>query len=118
MSSVVLPALDIEPAAASYTGSGIPDASSHTSSTLALCMPCIASGVSGRDVRAVMKLSASDFSVRWSLVTVQSFCHGSGSRLYQPMSSGHNASNSCGLVGAVHTHLNGARVLANHTMIH
>lgn len=63
INSVMAPVDDMDPLAASNTCSGMPLASSAISNTLSLCMPAMASGVSGLDVRAVMKHSASDFRV-------------------------------------------------------
>src|SRR5262245_43291590 len=52
---VVALKLDMLPLAASYTGSGIADASSQTSRTLSLCTPASASGRSALLVLADMK---------------------------------------------------------------
>src|SRR5678815_1635205 len=96
----------------------MPDASSATKSMLALCNPAIASGVSGRDVLAVTKHSLSDLRVMWSVVTSHNACHCGGMRPIHLRSSGHNTSNSCGALGAVRAHLNGARVQMNHNTTH
>src|SRR5678815_1813293 len=96
----------------------MPEASSATSKMFRECKPAIASGVSGRDVRAVTKHSLSLLSVMWSVVTSHSACHCSGMRPIHLRSSGHSTSNSCGALGAVRAHLNGARVQMNHSTTH
>src|SRR5215472_1467237 len=96
----------------------MPDASSATSKMCWLCSPAIASGWSGRLVRAVTKHSLSSLSVIWSVVKSQSARHASGNLPNHFSSSGHSASNNCGKDGAVTAHLNGTRVLTNQVMVH
>src|SRR5678815_5949717 len=96
----------------------MPDASSATNRMFRECNPAIASGVSGLEVLAVTKHSLSDLRVMWSVVTSHSACHCSGMRPIHLSSSGQSTSKSCGALGAVRAHLNGARVQMNHSTTH
>ena len=101
---------DMEPAAASNTCSGIPDASSATSMTCSEWTPCKASGCSALLVLAEINASLGNSlnSIR-SCLTSSWFCSVSGRAFTHLLSSANNASYNCELVGAVSTIFTGNR---------
>ena len=107
----------MEPAAASNTASGTPEASSATSITWSLWIPCRASGCSAREVRAEMNISSgAALNTMRSCLTVTMSCSGVGIIVTQRLSSANMASNSCELVGAVTTTFTGERVMKYHSI--
>ena len=99
---------DIEPAAASKTCSGMPDASSAISSTFVECTPARASGCSARLVLADINASVGlDFSSMRSCLSSSSSWSVGGRSLIQRLTSANSASNNCALVGAVTITLHG-----------